>query len=117
MSKIVEVLLDNAYQDTQLLIGNDETGDDFKIWRNVDFIFYAPSEEKADVVSSFINDNRYGDSSYEKIENTYRVLVVVNMAPTQNILCSVSGLMACIGEIFSVEYDGWGTTIERAPNN
>jgi hypothetical protein len=113
MSEIVETLLDTAFQDTELLIQNDGKGDNFQVPRNVDFIFYAPTKEKADVVASFINDNRYAEASYDDVEGQFRILAVVHMAPTQHVLCSVSGLMACVAKIFSVEYDGWGTTIER----
>ena len=41
MSKVVEALLDNAYQDSVLLQGNDEKGDVFSIPRDVDFLYYA----------------------------------------------------------------------------
>ncbi|MFD2232156.1 ribonuclease E inhibitor RraB [Alkalimarinus sediminis] len=110
---VVDALLDNAYQDTQLLIGNDEKGDNFLIPRDVDFVLYATDEEKADTVSSFINDNRYGQASYTENEDKFRIIVVVNMPSTQNLICSVSGLMTCIGELFGVEYDGWGCTLEN----
>ena len=113
MSEIVEILLDTAYQDTELLIKNDAEGDDFSKPRDVDFVLYAPDEAKADLVSSFINDNRYAEASYEKVADRYRILAIVHMPTTQTVLCSVSGLMACLATIFSIEYDGWGTTIER----
>ncbi len=112
MSEIVEILLDNAHHDMQLLTKNDQEGDNFQTSRKVDFILYAPTEEEADIVSSFINDNRYADASYEKADDQYRILAVVDMPTTKNILCSVSGLMACVATIFTVEYDGWSTTIE-----
>ncbi len=111
---VIETLLDTAYQDTQLLIGNDERGDNFNIPRDVDFVLNAETEKKADTVASFINDNQYGKASYEQVENKYRILVVVNMPSTQNLICSVSGLMACIAALFSVEYDGWGCIIQNA---
>lgn len=82
MSNIVDLLLDNAYQDTELLVKNDELGNNFNVWRNVDFVLYAKDQEKADVVSSFIKDNRYGKASFEKVEDHFRILVVVNMPPT-----------------------------------
>ena len=111
---LVEKLLDNAYQDTQLLIGNEEKGDDSAIYRDVEFIFYAHSQEKAELVASFIDDNRYGASIAEKVSEKFRVTVTVNMPTTQNIACSVSGLMACIAELFGIEYDGWGCKLQCA---
>ena len=112
MSKIVELLLDNARQDTDLLIQNDDLGDIFSIPRNVDFAFYATEADRAELVANFINDNQYAEASFEKIDEEYKILAVVHMPPTQNILCSVSALMTFIAELFSVEYDGWETTIE-----
>ena len=111
---VVDSLLDNAYADTQLLIGNDEKGDDFSVLRDIDFILYADSEQKAETVSSFINDNQYGSASFKKIEDRYQIIVVVNMPSTQNLVCSVSGLMVCIAELFGVDYDGWGCVLQRS---
>jgi len=110
---IVETLLDTAYQDTQLLMGNDEKGDNFSIPRDIEFVLYAQDEKKADTVSSFINDNQYGEASYAEVEGQYRILVVVNMPSSQHLVCSVSGLMACIAALFSVEYDGWGCVLQN----
>jgi len=111
---IVDKLLENAYQDTQLLIGNDQKGDNFGIARDVEFVFYSPTFEKAEIVASFINDNQYGLAKNQEINDNFQVTVVVNMPSTQNLICSVSGLMACIGELFGVEYDGWGCVLQRA---
>jgi hypothetical protein len=108
MSKVIESLLDNAYQDTQLLISNDEKGDNFSILRAVDFILYAKDAAKGELVASFINDNRYGEAVYSEIEGKYRIMVTVNMPTTQNLICSVSGLMTCIAALYDLEYDGWG---------
>lgn len=110
---IVDTLLDTAYQDTQLLIANDERGDNFSIPRDIEFVLYAEDEEKANTVASFIDDNRYGGATFEKVEDRYRILVVLNMPSTQHLVCSVSGLMACIAELFSVEYDGWGCVLQN----
>jgi len=110
---IVETLLDTAYQDTQLLTDNDEKGDNFSIPRDIEFVLYAEDKEKADTVASFINDNRYGDASFEEVEDQYRILVVVNMPSSQQLVCSVSGLMACVAALFTVEYDGWGCVLQN----
>jgi len=113
MSKVVEALLDNAYQDTQLLESNDEMGDIFSIPRDVDFILYAKDQEKGELVTSFINDNCYGQASYEEVEGNHRILLTVNMPTTQNLICSVSGLLTCIAAIYDLEYDGWGCELKR----
>lgn len=116
MPSIVELLLETAKADTELLIKNDGLGDTFATPRNVDFLFVAPSREKAEIVASFINDNRYANATVSEVGNSFRVLVVVNMPITQHLLYSVSGLMACIGKIFDVKYDGWGSAIQRVTN-
>lgn len=108
---LVKTLLDNAYEDTHLLTLNDEKGDDFSMARDVDFILYSKEESQAKIVVEFINDNQYGDASYEKIENNYRIIVTSNMPITQNIISSISALMACIAELFNIQYDGWGCTL------
>jgi len=110
---IVGILLDTAYQDTQLIISNDESGDDFSIPRDIEFILYAKNEEEAELVTNFINDNQYGTASFQEVDNKYRIMVVVYMPSTQQLVCSVSGLMACISELFSVEYDGWGCVLQN----
>ena len=108
MSKVVAALLDNAYQDTQLLIGNDEKGDNFSIPRPVEFILYAKDTAKGELVASFVNDNRYGEAVYAEVNGNHRIMVTINMPTTQNLICSVSGLMTCIAALYDLEYDGWG---------
>ncbi len=110
---VVETLLDTAYQDTQLLMDNNEKGDNFSIPRDVEFVLYAEDEKKTDTVVSFINDNRYGKASFEKIDAQFRIIVVINMPSTQNLVCAVSGLMACIAALFTVKYDGWGCVLQN----
>ena len=106
MSSIVELLLETAKADTDLLITNDTLGDILSIPREVDFLLCAPTAEKAELVASFINDNRYGSATATTDEDGHRVSVVIIMPITQPVLCSVSGLMACISVIFDLEYDG-----------
>ncbi|WP_335903041.1 ribonuclease E inhibitor RraB [Shewanella algae] len=109
---IVEALLDNAYQDSQLLEGNDHKGDIFSVSRDVDFLLYAPDQDKGELVANFINDNCYGEASYYAYEDKHCIKVVIHMPTTQNILNSVSGLMTCIAKIFDCEYDGWGCVLQ-----
>lgn len=112
MSKVIAALLDTSYQDTQLLISNDEKGDNFSEFRAVDFTLYAKTREKGELAAGFINDNNYGKATYEDVENNYRIKVVINMPTTQNILCSVSGLMTCLAALYDLQYDGWGCVLQ-----
>ena len=74
---------------------------------------YADNKETAEAVTGFINDNRYGKASLEETEEKFRIIVVINMPSTQHLVCSTSGLMSCIATIFSLEYEGWGCSIQN----
>ena len=111
---IVDNLLRNAYEDTQLLIKNDQLGDVLSVPRDVEFLLRAPDEQKAQTVCSFIQDNQYGAATVQEDEGNFSVLVVIHMPITQNIVCSVSALMSCLAAIFGMEYDGWGSVIKSA---
>ena len=113
MPSVVETLLETARADTDLLGKNDELGDVLTVSREVEFLMFAPTEAKAQLVASFINGNRYGDAAAESSDDRHAVRVLIDMPITQNVLCSVSGLMACIGHIFDIDYDGWETELRR----
>jgi len=113
MASVVEALLDNAYQDSQLLEVNDQKGDIFSTPRDVKFILYAKDKAKSELVSNFINDNCYGDASFSEHEGKFCIIVVVHMPINQNILNSISGLMTCIVSIYDLDYDGWGCELQR----
>lgn len=108
---IVEKLLNAAYQDSELLKKRDEMGDVFVAFRDVDFCIDAPNQEKADAVCSFINDNRYGVAHVEEGDDLFRVITVTNTPVTQEIISALSANMVSVAEIFSCEYNGWGSTI------
>ena len=72
----------------------------------------AAEEAKAGLVRDFINGNRYGDATSEEVAGEFRVLVRIHMPTTQHVLCSVSGLMACVAYLFGVRYDGWGCVLQ-----
>jgi len=91
---IVELLLDTAKADTDLLLKNDARGDVLATPRRVDFLLHAPTAEKAQLVADFINDNRYGDAIAASDKDGHRITVLIEMPITQHVLCSVSGLMA-----------------------
>ena len=114
---IVELLLDTARADTELLITNDEHGDQFTVPRTVDFLLIADTAEAADTVASFITDNRYAECRIEETDDgKFRILAQLEMPITQNVACAVSGLFACVSKIFNVEYDGWGCEIRSTPS-
>jgi hypothetical protein len=112
---IIDCLLNNAYQDTQVLLVNEKEGDQFGVARYVEFVFRTPDKSKAETVASFIGDNRYADSTVIVQDGEHSELRVnVHMPLRQPILCSVSALMACVAQIFDIEYDGWNSEIKRA---
>ena len=112
---IIDCLLDNAYQDTQVLLVNEKEGDQFAVSRDVEFIFRTGDKAKADTVSRFITDNRYADSIAIVQDGQHLELrVTVHMPVRQPVLCSASALMACLGQIFDIEYDSWSADIKRA---
>jgi len=111
---LVDSLLTAAYEDTQLLLKNDELGDVLSTPRDVEFLLRTEDQTRAETVCSFINDNQYGVAEVQPSDQGFGILVTINMPSTQQVLCSVSALMCCLAELFSVEYDGWGTTIQRA---
>jgi hypothetical protein len=114
MPSIVELLLDTAKADTDLLLQNDAKGDVLATPRTVDFLLRAPTADRARLVADFINDNRYGDARTVSDQDGHSVQVEIEMPITQHVICSVSGLMACVSKIFDVEYDGWGSVIKPA---
>jgi hypothetical protein len=111
---IVDTLLDTARADTDLLLTSDKHGDVLSKRRDVTFLLLAPEQAKAGLVANFIEDNRYGRAVVETGESQVRVCVHINMPIDQPIICSVSGLMACVAAIFGLEYDGWESEIQRA---
>ncbi|MGZ3480181.1 MAG: ribonuclease E inhibitor RraB [Myxococcaceae bacterium] len=112
---IVETLLETARMDTDLLSKNDRRGDDFSKVRAVDFLLIAEDPKKAETVAAFIDDCRYGQVHVEQAKGRFGIRVVVEMPTTQNVLCAVSGLMACVAKLFEVTYDGWGCVLQTSP--
>lgn len=105
---LVDTLMETARADTDLLRKLDSQGDQFAVPRDVDFLLRAPSKEKAEIVSGFINDYQFGAASLQEQDGQYSVLVIINMAIQQQAILSVSGFMGCICALFGLDYDGWG---------
>jgi hypothetical protein len=76
-------------------------------------VLRTPDERLANTVSSFINDNQYGNATVEPKGSDFGITVKVKMPITQNLICSVSALMCCLAALFCIEYDGWGSTVQR----
>lgn len=112
--KAIDALMSAAFEDTELLMQLDGRGDGFSIPRDVDFVLKAQAREKAELVAAFVTDNQYGVPRIEESDDGYCLLVTVHMPITQHVVCSVSGLMACLAQLFSLEYDGWGCVVQKA---
>jgi hypothetical protein len=113
MPAMVELLIQTAEADTDLLIRNREQGDDLSVAREVDFLLRAPTAEKAQLVADFINEFHYGEAFTESAATGHRISVRIVMPITQHVLCSASGFMACLSKLYDLEYDGWGSVIQN----
>jgi hypothetical protein len=112
---IVDLLHNNALADNDLLAKNNAMGDMFSQPRDVDFTFKTTSKDGAEGLCEFIKGKNFGNARINKGDDgLYWIIVVIHMPITQNLLCSVSGFMACLGGLFKVEYDGWGSVIQKA---
>jgi hypothetical protein len=111
---VIQKLMKGAMADVDVLRSLDEQGDDVSVPRDVDFLLRAPSREKAELAAGFINDYRYGIANVEEDdEGSCSVQVIINMPVTQHVILSVSGFMACVAELFELEFDGWGCEIQE----
>ena len=111
---VVETLMETATADVELLRKLDSQGDRFSIPRNVDFLLRCPTAEKAEIVAGFINEYQYGVATAQDLETSPSVLVVVHMPIEQHALHAVSGFMACVCELYGLDYDGWGCVVQSA---
>lgn len=105
---VVNMLMESAKADIDVLRSLDSQGDHFANPRDVDFLLRAPSKEKAEIASSFINDYQFGAATLQEQDGQHSVRVIINMAIQQHTILSVSGFMGCICALFGLEYDGWG---------
>jgi len=114
---VVQLLMDTAVEDSQLLVKNQEMGDRPEIPRDIDFVLYAKDEEKARLVASFVTDYRYGRPSVERVEHrgvvSWRLLITIHSPTTENVVMSLSAFMVCLSKLYDLDYDGWGSTIHK----
>ena len=111
---VLQTLMDTAVADVDLLRKLDGQGDRFSVPRDVDFLLRCPSAEKAEIVASFINEYQYGVATVQDLESSPSVRVVIHMPIEQHALHATSGFMACVSELFGLEYDGWGCIVQSA---
>jgi len=110
-----DLLAQTAVADTDLLRKNDELGDIFTTPREVDFAFETAEKERGGDFAEFVNGKSYGKAEVSEIEpNRFRILVLIRMPVTQHLVCSVSGFMLCLSRLFQIDYQGWGSVIQKA---
>lgn len=109
---IVEKLLYYAERDTELLDHIQGQGDDPAIWRPVDFCLSTEDKEKAEIVCSFINDNRYGRARVEAADDSYRVITEVSVPLDSHIIHAMSANLCSVAHLFKVDFSGWGCSLQ-----
>jgi hypothetical protein len=111
---LFEARHENALADNDLLKLNDSSNDNFTIPRDVDFAFKTANRENAQDFCEYINGKNFGLAKFEEIKTELHILVVIHMPITQHLICSVSGFMLCLSRVFKIEYDGWGSVIQKS---
>jgi Regulator of ribonuclease activity B len=108
-----ELLTETAIADRDLLIKNDERGDDFNKPREVDFSFITNDETRAKEFVEYIIDMSYGKAQMSETQlGIFQVVVLIKMPINQNIINCVSGFMLCLSCLFKIDYQGWGSVIQ-----
>lgn len=108
-----DLLHQTAVADTDLLRKNDKLGDVFMTPREVDFAFNTSYRQRADDFASFVNGKSYGTAAVsDNTDGNFRVLVLITMPVTQQLILSVSGFMLCLSRLFQIDYLGWGSVVQ-----
>jgi hypothetical protein len=109
-----DLLHQTAIADTDLLRRNDELGDVFTTPREVDFAFDSTERQRAQDFAEFVNGKNYGKATIDEIAGgRFRILVRITMPITQPLICCVSGFMACLSRLFQIDYQGWGSVVQK----
>ena len=112
---LFDLLTQTAIADTELLRKNDESGDVFAAPREVDFAFESAKRENAEDFTSFVNGKQYGVAKVTELEDgRFGITVLITMPITQHLICSVSGFMLCLSRVFLIDYQGWGSLVQRS---
>lgn len=111
---LFDLLTQTAKADTDLLRKNDGLGGVFGTPREVDFSFESAQRENAEDFAEFVNGKQYGRATVTEVESgRFGILVLITMPITQNLICSVSGFMLCLSRLFLIDYQGWGSIIQK----
>ena len=109
-----DLLNQTAAADTDLLRKNNELVDVFSKARQVDFAFETVGRERAEDFAEFVNGKSYGTAEVTEVEaGRFRILVLITMPINQHLICSVSGFMLCLSRLFQIDYQGWGSVVQR----
>ena len=111
---VVDTLMETAAVDADLLRKLAAQGDHASVPRDVEFLLKASSTDHASVVACFINDCRYGLATAQGPLESPCIVVVVRMPVEQHAILAVSGFMACVCEVFGLDYDGWQCAVQTA---
>lgn len=111
---VIDKLMETVEADIDVLRALDRQGDTFSVTRDVDFSFRSDKEDKLRALAGFLEDYQYATVQVEANEGEYRITATIAMPIEQQVLLTVSGFMACLGELYTVEYDGWGTIAQKS---
>ena len=110
---LFDLLHENAAADNDLLRSSDSQGDVFANPRDVDFAFKTSDKISAQDLCDFVNGKNFGRAHVDANDpELIWVIVVIHTPITQNVICSLSGFMLCLGRLFKVDYDGWGSVVQ-----
>jgi hypothetical protein len=114
---VVKLLMDTAVEDSKVLVKNQEVGDRPEIPRDIEFRFYAKTEDRANLVANFVADYRYGKPAVERSEHEgvvrWLLLITIHAPTTENVVMSLSAFMVCLSQFYDLDYDGWESSIQR----
>lgn len=115
---VVEQLLENSESDRDLLQKNLAMGDVPATPRDAEFVLYAKDQKRAATVCSFIHDNSFGRAICQEVpENPvdcqHRIIVSIFTPTTEHAICAASGLMVFLADMFDLNYDGWGCSLQK----
>lgn len=117
---VVKLLMDTAVADSHLLAKNQELGDVAGTPRDIDFVLYAKTEERAKLVANFVTDYRYGKPVVNQIDRngaiSWRLMITIHAPTTINIVMTLSAFMVCLSQLYELDYDGWESNIHRQTN-
>jgi len=77
--------------------------------------FESAERDNAEDFAEFVNGKQYGVAKVSELEDgRYRILVLIIMPVAQHLIYSVSGFMLCLSRVFLIDYQGWGSVVQRS---